>query len=222
MSKLYLVPTPIGNLGDITVRAINVLKEVDAILAEDTRKSLILLKHYEIGNKLIAYHKFNEHHYTEKIIQRLLDGETFALITDAGTPSISDPGFMLVRDCIVNDIEIESLPGASSILPALTLSGFPSDRFVFEGFLPRKKGRQKRLKELENESRTMIFFESPHRLQKTLEEFKAIFGEERLCSVSRELTKIYEETRRGSIKELILYFSEKNIKGELVIIIKGK
>ncbi len=222
MSKLYLVPTPIGNLGDITLRALNILQEVDVILAEDTRKSAVLLKHYKIDKKLISYHKFNEHQLTKNIIERLLNGETFALITDAGTPSISDPGFLLVRDCIASEIEMECLPGASSILPALALSGFPSDRFVFEGFLPKKKGRQKRIRELENENRTMIFFESPHRLLKTLEDFKSIFGTDRNVSVSREISKIHEETQRGNIDELIQYFSRKNIKGELVIIIKGK
>lgn len=222
MSKLYLVPTPIGNLGDITLRALKILQDVDVILAEDTRKSSVLLKHYKIEKKLMSYHKFNEHQLTKKIIDRLLSGETFALITDAGTPSISDPGFMLVRDCIASEIDIECLPGASSILPALALSGFPSDRFVFEGFLPKKKGRQKRIKELENENRTIIFFESPHRLLKTLEEFSKVFGSDRNASVSREISKIHEETKRGSINELIQYFSQSNIKGELVIIIKGK
>ncbi len=222
MGKLYLVPTPIGNLEDITLRAIRILKEVDFILAEDTRKSGILLKRHDIKNKLSSYHKFNEHSITKNIINKISEGQNVALISDSGTPSISDPGYLIVVECIKNELEIECLPGASSILPALVLSGLPNDRFVFEGFLPKKKGRQTRLKELAGEKRTMVFFESPHRLVKTLQEFSDVFGNNRNASVSRELTKIYEENKRGGLEDLINYFSEKTVKGEIVIVVEGK
>ncbi|MCK4679108.1 MAG: 16S rRNA (cytidine(1402)-2'-O)-methyltransferase [Bacteroidales bacterium] len=221
MSKLYIVPTPIGNLKDITLRAIEVLKEVDMILAEDTRKTGHLLNHYAIKTGMLSHHKFNEHKRKEMIISRLLDGETMALVSDAGTPGISDPGFLLIRECIINNIDIESLPGATSFVPALTNSGLPSDRFVFEGFLPHKKGRQKKLKELVSSPYTMIFFESPHRLIKTIEQFIEYFGADRKASISRELTKIFEETQRGTLAELKDYYKGEKIKGEIVIIVEG-
>ena len=221
MSKLYIVPTPIGNLKDITLRAIEVLKEVDVILAEDTRKTGFLLNHYEIKTGMLSHHKFNEHKRKEMIISRLLGGETMALVSDAGTPGISDPGFLLIRECIKNNIDVESLPGATSFVPALTNSGLPSDRFVFEGFLPHKKGRQKKLKELSFSPYTMIFFESPHRLIKAIEQFIEYFGADRKASISRELTKIFEETQRGTLAELKDYYKEKKIKGEIVIIVEG-
>ncbi|MCF6365450.1 MAG: 16S rRNA (cytidine(1402)-2'-O)-methyltransferase [Bacteroidales bacterium] len=222
MSKLYIVPTPIGNLKDITFRAIEVLKDVDLILAEDTRKTSVLLNHFEIRNKLQAYHKFNEHKQIQPIIEKLKSGKSIALVTDAGTPGISDPGFLIVRECIKNKIEIETLPGATAFVPALINSGFPSDKFCFEGFLPQKKGRQKRLKELTNEERTIIFYESPHRLLKLLNQISEFFGDKKQISVSRELTKIYEETKRGTANELIEYYKEKTIKGEIVVVIYGK
>lgn len=223
MSVLYLVPTPIGNLEDISLRAIRILKEVDIILAEDTRKTGILLKHYNINSKtLISYHKFNEHKTTENIISKLLSENTIALVSDAGTPGISDPGYLIVKECIKNEIQIESLPGANSLLPALTLSGLPTEKFVFEGFLPKKKGRQTRLKYLSDEERTMIFFESPHRLIKTLTDFSEYFGIDRQASVSREISKLFEETKRGTIEQLIKHFSNKTVKGEIVITISGK
>jgi len=222
MSKLYLVPTPIGNLEDITYRAIRILKEVDLILAEDTRTSSFLLRHYEIATKLASHHKFNEHKTVERIADQILAGDSIALISDAGTPSISDPGFLLVRKCIEKGVEIECLPGATAFVPALVNSGFPSDKFCFEGFLPQKKGREKRMTELEAESRTMIFYESPFRLIKLLEQFVAHFGPERLVSVSRELTKLYEENFRGSVVEVLAHFSAKTIKGEIVVVVEGK
>lgn len=222
MSKLILVPTPIGNLEDMSFRAVRVLKEVDLIIAEDTRKSSILLKHYEIQNKLISYHKFNEHKSTEALVQKILSGESAALISDAGTPAISDPGYLLVKECLKNSIPVECLPGANSLLPAIAVSGLPCERFTFEGFLPRKKGRKTRLNELSQEERTMIFFESPFRLVKTLEDFKCFFGEERRASVSREISKIFEENIQGTLRELIIHFTTKNVKGEIVIIIAGK
>jgi len=222
MSKLYIIPTPIGNLKDITFRAIEVLNEVDLILAEDTRKTSILLNHFAIKNKLQAYHKFNEHKQINYIIDKLKSGNTFALVTDAGTPGISDPGFLIVRECLKNDIKIETLPGATAFIPALVNSGFPSDKFCFEGFLPQKKGRQKRLKELAEEERTIILYESPHRLLKLLNQTAELFGQERQISVSRELTKIYEETKRGTANELIEYYNDKTIKGEIVVVINGK
>lgn len=221
MSKLYIVPTPIGNLKDITLRAIEVLKEVDVILAEDTRKTGYLLNHYAIKTKMLSHHKFNEHKRKEMIISRLMGGETMALVSDAGTPGISDPGFLLIRECIINNIEVESLPGATSFVPALTNSGLPSDRFVFEGFLPHKKGRQKKLKELASSPYTIIFFESPHRLLKTIELFIEYFGADRKASISRELTKIFEETQRGTLAELKEYYKGEKIKGEIVIIVEG-
>ena len=219
MSKLYLIPTPIGNLKDITFRAIEVLKAVDLILAEDTRTSSKLLNHYDIKQQLIAFHQHNEHKTLDKVIDKLKAGITIALISDAGTPAISDPGFLLVRACIENDIEVECLPGATAFVPALVNSGFPCDKFVFEGFLPHKKGRQTRLKFLQEETRTIIFYESPHRLLKTLTQFNEFFGEKRRISVSRELTKIHEETIRGTANELIQYFTENTLKGEIVIVV---
>jgi len=222
MSKLYLVPTPIGNLEDITFRAIKILKSVDLILAEDTRTSSFLLKHYEINKPLLSHHKFNEHKSSEGIVARLKAGESMALISDAGTPGISDPGFFLVKNCVEQGIDVECLPGATAFVPALVNSGLPSDRFCFEGFLPQKKGRQSKLSELAEESRTMIFYESPHRLVKTLQQFAEVFGENRRASVSRELTKLHEENMRGTLPELIQHFSSKTIKGEIVIIVEGK
>lgn len=222
MSKLYLVPTPIGNLEDITLRAIKVLKEVDIILAEDTRKTGILLKHYKINKKLEAHHKFNEHKTIKQISKRLEMGKIFALVTDAGTPSISDPGFLLVRECISKNIPVEVLPGPSAFIPALVNSGLPSDRFCFEGFLPQKKGRRKKLKILASEERTIILYESPYRLQKTLDQLIENFGKERKASVSRELTKIHEETVRGTLSELYDFYKNNPVKGEIVIVIAGK
>ncbi|AEI51824.1 16S rRNA (cytidine(1402)-2'-O)-methyltransferase [Runella slithyformis] len=220
--KLYLVPTPIGNLEDITLRAINMLKNVDVVLAEDTRTSGHLLKHLGISKPLQSYHIHNEHQTVQRIIQRILKGETMALVSDAGTPAVSDPGFLLVRECLKNGIDIECLPGPTAFIPALVNSGLPTDRFTFEGFLPHKKGRQTRLIELKEEERTMIFYESPHRLLKSLEQFAEYFGADRQASVSRELTKLFEETIRGTLTEIIAYFAEKTIKGEIVIIVAGK
>ena len=222
MSKLYLVPTPIGNLEDISFRAIRILKEVDLILAEDTRTSSFLLRHYEIATKMSSHHKFNEHKTVERIADQILAGDSIALISDAGTPSISDPGFLLVRKCLDKGVEVECLPGATAFVPALVNSGFPSDKFCFEGFLPQKKGREKRMTELEGESRTMVFYESPYRLIKLLEQFVAHFGPERSVSVSRELTKLYEENFRGSAAEVLAHFSSKTIKGEIVVVVEGK
>jgi len=222
MSKLFIVPTPIGNLDDITFRAIKVLKEVDLILAEDTRTSGKLLKYFDIGTQMHSHHMHNEHKMVERIIDRLLSGETIAIISDAGTPAISDPGFLLTRACIQNNIEVECLPGATAFVPALVNSGLPNDKFVFEGFLPVKKGRQTRLKLLSEEERTMIFYESPHKLIKTLIQLAEYFGEERQVSVSRELTKLYEETIRGTIKEVLTHFENKAPKGEFVLVISGK
>jgi len=222
MSKLYLIPTPIGNLGDITFRAVELLKSVDIILAEDTRKSGILLKHYGINKPIWSHHKFNEHSSLEKLMQKLKEGTSIALISDAGTPGISDPGFLLVRECVRNEIETECLPGATAFIPALVNSGLPMEKFVFEGFLPQKKGRQKKLNELKEETRTMVFYESPYRLLKTLQQFIDYFSPERPASVSRELTKIHEETFRGSLKEVAKHFTEKTIKGEIVIVVGGK
>lgn len=222
MSKLYIVPTPIGNLEDITFRALKVLKEVDYILAEDTRTSGKLLKHFDISTPMQSHHMHNEHKTVDTIVKRLQNGETFALISDAGTPAISDPGFLLTRACIQNAIEIECLPGATAFVPALVNSGLPNDKFVFEGFLPVKKGRQTRLQLLAEEARTMIFYESPHKLLKTLANFSEYFGEDRQLSVSRELTKLFEETKRGSVKEVLAYYTEKPAKGEIVIVVDGK
>jgi len=220
--KLFIVPTPIGNLEDITFRALKVLKEADLILAEDTRTTGFLLKHFSIETKMFSHHLHNEHKTLQTVIEKILSGLTIALVSDAGTPSISDPGFLIVRECIKNQIDVETLPGAVAFVPALVNSGLPSDKFCFEGFLPQKKGRQKRLLELQNEERTMIFYESPHRLLKALEQFAEFFGPERLVSVSRELTKVYEENIRGTVTEVINYFKEKAIKGEIVIILQGK
>jgi 16S rRNA (cytidine1402-2'-O)-methyltransferase len=221
ISKLYLVPTPIGNLEDITLRAIKVLKAVDVVLAEDTRTSGKLLKHYEITTPMLSHHMHNEHKMVDRIVDRILAGENFALISDAGTPAISDPGFLLTRACIEKGVDVECLPGATAFVPAIVNSGFPNDKFIFEGFLPVKKGRQTRLKLLSEETRTMIFYESPHKLTKTLQQFEEYFGENRQVSVSRELTKLYEETRRGSIKEVKDHFIEHPPKGEIVIVLKG-
>lgn len=221
MSKLVLVPTPIGNLEDITLRALRVLKEADLILAEDTRVTGNLLKHFSIENKLFSNHTHNEHKILEKVLEKIKECNLTALVSDAGTPGISDPGFLLVRECLKNDIEVECLPGPTAFVPALVHSGFPCDRFCFEGFLPQKKGRQKRLLALKEETRTMVFYESPFRLVKALSEFSEIFGEEREASVSRELTKMFEETKRGTLKELIAYFGSKTVKGEIVMVVKG-
>ena len=221
ISKLYLVPTPIGNLEDITLRAIKVLNEVDIILAEDTRTSGKLLKHFNIETPMLSHHMHNEHKMVDRIVNRILNGENFAMISDAGTPGISDPGFLLTRACIENEIAVECLPGATAFVPALVNSGFPNDKFVFEGFLPVKKGRQTRLKILSEETRTIIFYESPHKLVKTLLHFEEYFGEDRLVSVSRELTKLFEETRRGTVKEIKEHYMQHPPKGEIVIIVKG-
>jgi len=222
MSKLYLVPTPICNLEDITFRAIKVLKEVDLILAEDTRTSGKLLKHFEISTHMQSHHMHNEHRMVERIIQRIQGGETIALISDAGTPAISDPGFLLTRACIENGIEVDCLPGATAFVPALVNSGLPNDKFVFEGFLPVKKGRQTRLTLLAEETRTIIFYESPHKLLKTLAHFAEYFGSDRQVSVSRELTKMFEETIRGTATEVLAYYTKKPPKGEIVIVVGGK
>lgn len=219
--KLYLVPTPIGNLEDITLRALRILKEVDLILAEDTRTSSKLLRHYEIDKKVLAHHQFNEHKTTESLVRQLQEGTTMALITDAGTPGISDPGFLLARACIQAGIEVECLPGATAFVPALVNSGLPSDRFLFEGFLPHKKGRQTRLKELATQPYTFILYESPFRLVKSLEQLAAYLGPERQACVSRELTKIYEENRRGTLAELASWYTAHTPKGEIVLIVAG-
>jgi len=222
MGKLFLVPTPVGNLEDITFRALRILKEVDLILAEDTRTTGFLLHHYQIENRMMSHHKFNEHRMVEAMVKRILEGENIALVSDAGTPGISDPGFLLVRACIAQQIEVECLPGATAFVPGLVDSGLPCDRFCFEGFLPQKKGRQTRLSELKEEHRTMIFYESPFRLVKTLQQLSEWFGTDRKASVSRELTKMYEETVRGTLSELIIHFTEKPPKGEIVLIVAGK
>ena len=222
MSKLYLIPTPIGNLEDITFRALRLLKEVDIVLAEDTRTTKKLFTHYEIDTQLAAFHMHNEHKVLGKWIARLKGGETIALVSDAGTPAISDPGFLLVRECVKEGIEVDCLPGATAFVPALVNSGLPSEKFIFEGFLPVKKGRQTRLILLAEEERTMIFYESPHRIIKTLSQFMEYFGEERFVSVSREISKMFEETKRGTMKEVREYFEEKKPKGEFVVIVAGK
>ena len=219
---LYLVPTPIGNLKDITLRALEVLNEVDLILAEDTRTSSHLLKHYHVSKPISPYHQHNEHKVLQHLIDQLIAGKKMALITDAGTPGISDPAFLLVRECIRAGIKVESLPGATAFVPALVNSGIPANRFLFEGFIPVKKGRQTLLKLLAEEERTMIFYESPGRLVKTLEDFILHFGEERICSVSRELSKIFEENKRGTLLDVSSYFREKTVKGEIVIVVAGK
>jgi len=221
MSRLYLVPTPIGNLGDVTLRAIEVLRQVDLILAEDTRKSGYLLRHLEIQKPLNSHHKFNEHRTLETVIQKLKEGTTVALISDAGTPGISDPGFLLVRGCIEAGIGVEALPGPTAFVPALVSSGIPCDRFVFEGFLPQKKGRLTRLTELALEKRTIVLYESPHRLIKTLEQLALHLGKERRASVSRELSKLHEETIRGTLAELAGHFTHQPLKGEIVLVVEG-
>lgn len=222
MNKLILVPTPIGNMQDITLRALNVLKEVDLILAEDTRKASILLSHYKISKAVVSYHNFNEHKNVEGIVQKIQNGLSVALITDAGTPGISDPGFLLVRECVRNGIEIECLPGATALIPALVISGLPCETFLFQGFLPVKKGLSSLLTSLSAETRTMVFYESPHRISKTLDKLCEYLGEDRQASISRELTKIYEETYRGSLKELSDIFKSKKYKGEMVLVVAGK
>ncbi|WP_179344547.1 16S rRNA (cytidine(1402)-2'-O)-methyltransferase [Winogradskyella ursingii] len=222
MSKLYLVPTPIGNLKDMTFRAVEVLNEVDLILAEDTRTSGKLLKHFEISTQMQSHHMHNEHKTVDGLIEKLKSGFSIAIISDAGTPAISDPGFLLVRACVENGIEVDCLPGATAFVPALVNSGLPNDKFVFEGFLPVKKGRQTRLLSLAEETRTIIFYESPHKLNKTLGHFCEYFGEDRQLSVSRELTKLYEETIRGTAKQVLDHYKEKPPKGEIVICVAGK
>lgn len=222
MAKLFIVPTPIGNLDDITLRALKVLKAVDFVLAEDTRTSGNLLKHFDISKPLVAYHLNNEHKILARITERIKSGEQAALVTDAGTPAISDPGYLLVRECIRQEVEVECLPGATAFVPALVNSGLPADRFIFEGFLPQKKGRQTRLEFLKEMPCTVILYESPHRLLKTLEQLAQHFGEDRHASVSRELTKVYEETTRGTIRELITHFTTGTLKGEFVVVVEGK
>ncbi|MBN1388497.1 MAG: 16S rRNA (cytidine(1402)-2'-O)-methyltransferase [Bacteroidales bacterium] len=222
MGRLYIIPTPIGNLKDISLRALEILQEVDLILAEDTRKSGILLKHFDIKPPLSPHHKFNEHREVEKICGQIESGKNIALITDAGTPGISDPGFLLVRTCIEQGIDVETLPGATAFIPALVNSGLPCDRFCFEGFLPQKKGRMKRLKKLENEERTMVFYESPHRILKLIDQLIDIFGGQRKASLSRELTKIHEENVRGSLVELSAKLKDAQPRGEYVIVVAGK
>lgn len=222
MAKLFLVPTPIGNLEDMTFRAVKVLKEVDVILAEDTRNSGKLLKHFEINTPMHSHHMHNEHKTVEGIVQQINNGKTFALISDAGTPAISDPGFLLTRACVEAGIEVDCLPGATAFVPALVNSGFPNDKFVFEGFLPVKKGRQTRLQQLAEETRTLIFYESPHKLIKTLGQFVEFFGEDRSVSVSREITKLHEETVRGTAAEVLAHYENKPPKGEIVVVVGGK
>lgn len=221
MAKLTVVPTPVGNLEDMTFRAIRVLKEADLILAEDTRTTGILLKHFDIQNKMLSHHKFNEHKTVEQIAQRIRGGENIALVSDAGTPAISDPGFMLVRECVRQGITVECLPGATAFVPALVASGLPNEKFCFEGFLPQKKGRQTRLKELSVEPRTLIFYESPFRLVKTLTQLAEVFGADRAVSVSREISKLHEETVRGTLEEVAAHFRVNEPKGEIVIVVAG-
>ena len=222
MGILYVVPTPVGIMEDMTFRAIRILKEADLILAEDTRTSGILLKHYEIKNAMRSHHKFNEHKTVEGIVNRIKAGETVALISDAGTPGISDPGFLVVRECVKNDIEVQCLPGATAFVPALVSSGLPDERFCFEGFLPQKKGRMTRLNALAEEPRTMIFYESPYRLLKTLTQFQEIFGADRQVSVCREISKVHEESVRGTLQEVVAHFTATEPRGEIVIILAGK
>lgn len=221
MGTLYIVPTPVGNMEDMTMRAIRILKEADLVLAEDTRTSGILLKHFDIQNHLMSHHKFNEHGTSAGIVQRLKGGQTVALISDAGTPAISDPGFYLVREAVKEGIEVQTLPGATAFVPALVSSGLPCDRFCFEGFLPQKKGRQTRLQQLAGEQRTMIFYESPYRVVKTLQQFAEVFGAERKVSVCREISKVHEESVRGTIDEVIAHFKETEPRGEIVIVVEG-
>ena len=222
MGRLYVVPTPVGNLEDMTFRAIRILKEADLILAEDTRTSGILLKHFEIKKPMQSHHKFNEHQMVESVVNRIKGGETIALISDAGTPGISDPGFLVVRECVRNGIEVQCLPGATAFVPALVASGLPNEKFCFEGFLPQKKGRMTRLKALQDESRTMVFYESPYRLLKTLIQFAEYFGAERNASVAREISKIHEESVRGTLAQLIEHFTVTEPRGEIVIVVAGK
>ena len=221
MGILYIVPTPVGNMEDMTFRAVRILKEVDLVLAEDTRTSGILLKHYDIKNNLMSHHKFNEHGTSAGVVSRLLAGENVALISDAGTPGISDPGFFLVREAVRAGVEVQCLPGATAFVPALVSSGLPCDRFAFEGFLPQKKGRQTKLESLKEEERTMIFYESPYRLVKTLQQFAETYGGERQVSVCREISKVHEESVRGTLDEVFAHFKEKEPKGEIVIILAG-
>lgn len=222
MGTLYIVPTPVGNMEDMTFRAVRMLKEADLILAEDTRTSGVLLKHYGIQNRLLSHHKFNEHGTSAAIVERLLAGDTVALISDAGTPGISDPGFFLVREAVRAGIEVQTLPGATAFVPALVSSGLPCDRFCFEGFLPQKKGRQSRIEALADEPRTIIFYESPYRLVKLLQQLADSFGSDRQASVCREISKIHEESRRGTLAELIAHFTETAPKGEIVVVVEGK
>jgi 16S rRNA (cytidine1402-2'-O)-methyltransferase len=222
MSKLFLVPTPVGNLEDITLRALRILKQADIILAEDTRKTKNLLKHFEIENTIFSHHKFNEHKTVDHLVSLLQSGKMIALVTDAGTPGISDPGFLLVRTAIQAAVDVECLPGATAMIPALVDSGLPCDRFCFEGFLPQKKGRQKRLQELAEETRTMVFYESPYRIVKTLQQFADFFEKDRRASVSREISKVYEETIRGTLDNLVEHFTQHPPKGEFVIVVEGK
>ncbi len=221
MGVLYIVPTPVGNLEDITLRAIRVLREADLILAEDTRTSSVLLKHYDIHNPVISHHKFNEHATVAPVVERLSGGETVALISDAGTPGISDPGFLLVKEAVAAGVEVQCLPGATACIPAVVVSGLPCDRFCFEGFLPQKKGRSARIEALKEEKRTMIFYESPYRLLRTLQQFAEVFGEERQVCVARELSKLHEECVRGTLKEVATRFSETEARGEIVIVLAG-
>ena len=220
-ASLFLIPTPIGNLEDITLRALRLLGEVELILAEDTRNTKKLLSHFNIETNIKSYHAFNEHKETPGIIEQLKHGSKYALVTDAGTPGISDPGFLLVRECLLNQVEIECLPGPTAFVPALVKSGFPTDRFVFEGFLPHKKGRKKKLEILKEEERTIVLYESPHRIMKSLKEFSEVFGKYRMASISRELTKKFEETRNGTFDELLAHYSKQAPKGEIVIVISG-
>ena len=222
MGTLYIVPTPVGNMEDMTYRAVRILKEADVVLAEDTRTSGILLKHFDIHNHLLSHHKFNEHGTSHGVVERLLAGQTVALISDAGTPGISDPGFFLVREAVRAGVTVQCLPGATAFVPALVSSGLPCDRFAFEGFLPQKKGRQTKLRSLENEERTMIFYESPYRLVKTLEQFAEVFGPDRQVSVCREISKIHEESVRGTLEEVTAHFKEHEPKGEIVIVVGGR
>ena len=222
MGKLYVVPTPVGNMEDMTFRAVRVLKEADLILAEDTRTSNVLLQHYDIRGTLFSHHKFNEHETVQNVVQKLQGGLTIALISDAGTPGISDPGFLLVRECVKNGIEVETLPGATAFVPALVSSGLPCDKFCFEGFLPQKKGRQTRLEMLKSETRSIIFYESPRRLLKTLQQFAEVFGKDRQVSVAREISKLHEEHIRGTLQEVIQHFEATEPLGEIVIILAGK
>ncbi len=222
MSKLFIVPTPVGNLEDITYRAIRILEEVDLILAEDTRKTSILLKHYKLSKKALSHHAFNEHKFLSSLVSRILSGERIAMVSEAGTPGISDPGYLLIRECLRNGIPVEALPGPTAFVPALVASGLPCNRFCFEGFLPQKKGRQKKLDELREESRTMIFYESPFRVKKSLEQFAVVFGNDRPVCLARELTKIHEEFIRGSLEEVLEQVRERELKGECILLIGGK